>query len=424
MNYTDFYTKRSEIKIPTLFSLFFIGLTVFFITQFFFNTANFSKASKKEVSRVEVTNIFPNQVTIFWQTDEKKTSWVIYGTSADKLDETASDIKDLTKAKKPYLGHYAILQDLRNNSRYFFKLVVDKKLVEKDDGSPFSFTTLDNKIEINNLKPVYGKVNNQKGQPIENAIVLLFVNDAYSLSTLSKNSGEWLIPLNYVINKKTQQLKTVSKDETVRLQVLDEDGKSSNVTARLSNLSPLNETITIGKNYDLLQRSDVLSSTSKDAAQTSDIDITFPRENATIPAGNPLIKGKALPNNELTVKVSDGRSTTSIQSNADAQGGWQVTLPNSLSAGSHTITLQTNDANGNTLTKTKSFNIAKSGEQVLGDATDSATPTVEPTLSPEPTEAETAVITPTTPISGGNITYVGLSSAALVLLGLGLFILF
>lgn len=422
MSYTDFYTNRKEIKIPTLFSVFFVGLTIFFIAQFFFNTANFSKASRKELARMEIANVFPNQATVFWQTEDKRTGWIIYGTQKNQLNRIALDERDGEKSKKDYITHYMVLDNLRENSQYFFKLVVDNKLIEKDNGDPFSFTTISNKVEINNLKPTYGKVVNQKSQPIENAVVMLFMNDAYSLSTLSKNSGEWLIPLNYIVNKKTGQLKTIARTDTVRLQIVDENGSTSNITANLLNLSPLSETIVIGKNYDFLKKNNVLSATSYNNSQGSAIDITFPRENATIPAGSPLVKGKALPNSLVTIKVSEGTSTTSIQSNADANGGWQVTVPQKLSAGSHQIVLQTNDSNGNTLTKSRSFTIAKSGEQVLGEATDSATPTEEPT--PEPTVAPTEEITPTTPVSGSNITAVGLSSAALVLLGLGLLILF
>lgn len=425
MNYAQLYVNKNEIKVPTIFSVIFISLTIFFIARFFFNTTNFSRASRKEISRVEVANVFPNQTTIFWQTDQKKPGWIAYGTKENQLNNIALDEKDDEKNKAAYVNHYMVLQNLQENSRYFFKFVVDNHLIGKDNDKPFTFTTISNKIEINNLQPAYGKILNQKGQPLKNAVVLLFINGAHSLSALSKNSGEWLIPLNYIIDNKTQQLKTLSKTDIVRIQMIDEEGQNSNITANLTNLSPLTKTVTIGKDYDLLQKNDVLSAVSNNN-ETSFIDIIFPKENATIPAGNPLIKGKALPNNALTVSVNDGKSATSVQTKADNNGTWQVTLPQRLSPGSHQLVLRTKDTNGNTLSKARNFTIAKSGEKVLGEATGSATPTVTVALSPtaEPTSLTTAALTPTAPVSGGNITYLGLSSAALVLLGLGLLVLF
>ncbi len=425
MNYTQLYANKNEIKIPTIFSLVFIGLTIFFITKFFSNTSNFSRASLKKISRIEITNVFPNQTTIFWQTDQKKAGWIVYGTNENQLDNIALDQKDAKGAKVAYVNHYIVLQNLKENSRYFFKFVVDNSLIGKDSDKPFTFTTISNKIAVNNLQPAYGKVLNPRGQPLENAVIILSVNNTYSLSALSKNSGEWLIPLNYIIDNKTQQLKTLSKTDVVKIQMLDEEGHNSNITATLSSLSPIAETLTIGKDYNLLQKNDVLSAVSSDNGGSA-IEIIFPKENATIPAGNPLIKGKAIPGNTLTISVNEDKSTTSVQTKADSHGVWQITLPQGLAPGSHQLVLQTKDPNGNTLTKVRTFTIAKAGERVLGEATGSATPTVTATLTPTvgPTASPTKAITPTTPVSGGNMTYLGLSSAALVLLGLGLLVLF
>lgn len=424
MNYAQLYANKNEIKVPTLFSVIFIGLTIFFIAKFFSNPTSFSRASLKEISRIEITNVFPNQTTIFWQTNQKKTGWVVYGTKENQLENIALDQKDVAKAKLAYINHYIMLQNLQENRQYFFKFVVDNHLIGKDNDKPFTFSTISNKIEVNNLQPAYGKVLNQKGQPLEDAVVLLFINNAYSLSALSKKSGEWLIPLNYIINNKTQQLKTLSTTDILKIQIIDEDGHNSNITTSLSHLSPLTETITIGKDYDLLQKNDVLSALSNNTG-ASPIEILFPKENATIPAGSPLIKGRAIPNNVLTISVNENKSTTSMQTKADSHGVWQVTLPQMLSPGSHQLVLQTKDANGNILSKVRTFNIAKGGERILGEATGSATPTVTVSPTVEPTSIPpTAVLTPTAPVSGGNITYLGLSSAALVLLGLGLLVLF
>ena len=92
----------------------------------------------------------------------------------------------------------------------------------------------------------------------------------------------------------------------------------------------------------------------------------------------------------------------------------------SLSAGSYNLIAK----NGSS-TIARQFTITKSGEQVLGEATESAQLTATPTFTPTATITIAPTdITPTLPSTGGNITYMMYSSAALILLGLGLFLVF
>lgn len=89
-----------------------------------------------------------------------------------------------------------------------------------------------------------------------------------------------------------------------------------------------------------------------------------------------------------------------------------------------------------TVTLKRSFSIAKSGEQVLGEATEEATPTVVlPTSTPSPVLSVTTTpdyspyptteLTPTPPVSGSLlIPYSMIVSGSLILLGLGIMLVF
>ncbi len=427
MAYSDLFTSQREIKIPTVISFLAVAVVIFFIATFFLKIPNYSRASKKEIVRQEIVNLYPNQATIFWQTDQSRSGWIIYGINQRQLDQIAKDEKDGAQAQKKYLYHYAILKNLQENSQYFYKYVVDNKLIEEDNGQPFTFKTVSSKININNLQPIYGKIFDQKNQPLENAIVFLAIDKAYSLAALSKSSGEWLIPLNYIIDKKTLQTKTLSQNEDLQLKIIDESGKISRINAKLNSLNPLSKPIIIGKDYDLTkQNNNVLSAITSRTQVSSPVDIIFPKENAIISAGKPLIKGKALPNRNLTVKITEGNSATYIQAKSNNNGIWQVSLEQELTAGPHQVILQTTDTNNKNITIVRNFTIAKSGEQVLGEATSSATPTntPTPTLSISVTPTPPQSVTPTLPVAGSDYTYIGLSSAVLVLFGLGLLILF
>ena len=83
---------------------------------------------------------------------------------------------------------------------------------------------------------------------------------------------------------------------------------------------------------------------------------------------------------------------------------------------------------------TRKFIIAKSGEKVLGEATAEATPTLIPTSTPPillsptifytqyTTQSPTISITP--PTSGIDVIPVGVASASLIILGIGILLAF
>jgi len=423
MVYSNLFIRKN-FQIPTLVSVLAIFLVIIFLTKFFLTTSNPLKATKKNIRRMEITNIFWNQATIFWQTDQRETGWVTFGTDPNKLSQVAFDEKDANPDKKKFSNHYSILRNLKDNTQYYFNLVDSNQLIQRQDGSPFNFKTVSKSSQVSNLQPAYGKVVNQNSLPIENAVVLLSIKNAYLLSTLTKPSGEWLVPLNYIVDTATQSLKTVSNSESVRIEILNEDGISSVVNTYVINVSPLSETITIGKNYNLLENNVLSASTS---TSTPGVDIIFPKENAIIPSNSPLIKGTALPNSNVLVRVYDGKKSFSANVKTDKDGIWRLDLSQPLNPGKHILSLEAKNSEGNQITKTRNFTIAKSGEQVLGEATPEATPT---TIGPLPTPtiiAATTVVptsTPKPPVTGGGLYFFTLASLTLVTLGLGVLLIF
>lgn len=416
MAYSDIYLKRDK-KIPTLLAILIACFVGLFFIRLFTQTAVPSKAEKKTVKRLEITNISSNQTAIYWQTDRKTVGWLLYGDKENRVNIPVYDDRDLLQNKLGYMNHYVTVKHLKENQTYFFKLVNDNKL--EDNGNlPFTFKTRENEKDFKGRNPAYGKVIQANGLPLENAVVILRVEKDSLFSSLSKSTGEWLIPLNGI---------TTSADEKVTIEIIGEQ-ENSQVVTDLSNVSPLPQTIIIGKNFDFTSSNDVLSATSMTAPSSTnkEIDILYPRENALIPGYMPLIKGMAVPNSDVIITVQSSTILTS-RVKADNKGLWSLNLPSSLSPGDHTITIKTLDRTGNQVTLQRKFFIAKNGEQVLGSATPEGTITESPE-TPTPTTgvymSPTQPLTPTPPVSGNNITIPFAGAASLIIVGLGLMLVF
>lgn len=415
MEYTDIYSRK-DVQIPTWLSFIVVLFVVVFISVVFFRSEPpSSKASKNVVKRIELTNLSSSQVAIFWQTEQSEPGWVVFGENEKNLNRLALDERDFQGNKIPRRMHYVALKNLNPATKYYFKLTNEKEIFADPEGRSFTFSTLSRSSRVSNLKPAYGKITDASGSPLDNIVVLLSIKDAQLLSTLSKTSGEWLIPLNYILDKKTKSLKTVAREESIRLDFYSESGERSTVQTNSLNLSPLPETITLGKDYNLDAKQEILSVTDNKSVA---IEILFPKENAVIPGTSPLIRGKGIPGREVTIAVSDEKKDVSAKAKIGGNGLWSVTLANPLSAGKHTLTVKTNDADGKEKTLSRNFSIAKSGEQVLGEATGAATVSATPTASASPLLTET----PSPPVSGGNLSYLTFSSLVLITMGLWLLV--
>lgn len=423
MVYSDFYLKR-DAKIPTIVAILiacFIGL---FFIRLFTRTALPSKAEKKTVRRIEISNVSSSQVTIYWQTDQKTVGWVIYGNTANGLNKLAYDERDISQNKQAYIHHYVVLKNLAENQTYFFKLVNGNRLESDNKDIPFSFKTSKNITDVKGRNPAYGKVIEANGTPLENTIVLLQIGNSFPLVAVTKTTGEWLIPLNIVLDKNTYQLITSPVNEKVTIEVLGEN-KNSQVITDLSKVSPLPQTIIIGNNFNFTGGDSVLSATSSRSEEAPNrvIDIVYPKENALIPGYSPLIKGVAIPNTEVLITVhSDIVFSSRVKT--DDKGLWSLNLPSSLSPGEHTITIKTVDKTGGEVTVERTFTIAKNGEQVLGSATAEPTLTESPTPTMQPYFTPIQSVTPKPPVSGGNIGIPLAGALSFIIVGVGLMLVF
>ncbi len=424
MVYSEIYFGRQK-KFPTVVGIVIVCFILIFFVRLFSKNSVPSKAEKKILVKIEITNTLPNQTTIVWQTNDASKGWIIYGNSAQNINQIALDERDLQSQKNSYINHYVTLRDLNQNQEYYFKMVNNGALITQNDGSAFSFKTPDSSTTTGNQQPAYGKIIMPNDMPLNNAVVLLRLNNAYVLSALSKDTGEWLIPLNSVYDTQTMSPRTVSSSEVATIDILS-GNTDTIVKAPVSKLSPLPQTIIVGNNMDFTQEPKVLGAeTQASPSESKQIDVIYPQENALIPGYRPLIKGIALPNTEVDVTIQ-GQVNTASKTTADSSGIWRVTLPMDLTPGGHSLIATTKNLQGNSVLIQRNFIIAKNGEQVLGIATPESTltPTAQATPAAIPTYAAYTTPTPKPPVSGSTDIAPIIGGSSLIIMGLGLLLVF
>ncbi|OGK10534.1 hypothetical protein A2767_04710 [Candidatus Roizmanbacteria bacterium RIFCSPHIGHO2_01_FULL_35_10] len=431
MTYSKYFLPN-ETKIPVPLTIAVVILLIFFLARLFAVKPLPSRANKKNIKDVSIVNLSHNQAGIFWKTDERETGWVVYGLNEKNLNYTVSDERDVQDKKNLFYNHYVILKNLQPDTIYFYKVVSNKQLVESKEGMAFTFRTAANLPVSTNLNPAYGKIIGENGQALDNAIVMVLFDKTYPLATLTKTTGEWLIPLNSVLNKDTLKSQAIQPKDIISIEIVSEETKITKIKTNLANLSPLPQTIIIGKNYDFLNTNDILAANVNKISRTGKIDILFPKEAAVIPGGRPLIKGTAIPGSEIELNIEAAKKYT-FKTKADKDGLWTLVVSEALSPGSHTLRIRTKGTNGKDIQLLRKFSIAKSGEQVLAAATPDATLTptdipvteiLSPTIfyTPYASQSPTLVLSP--PTSGTNIVPFGIASASLIILGLGVLLAF
>jgi len=439
MIYSDFYVRK-ENKLPTIIGFLFVLLITVIFSRFFLGLAGSSKASLKVAKRVEVVNLSPTQVSLFWQTDKKESGWVLYGEAENKENKIILDEKDLNnigEKKGKYITHLATLKELIPGKKYFFKIVTDNnEIIIQPNGKSFSFITPPNNINnTQNISPAFGKVLQSNSiDPLINSYIILSVKNGYPLLTQIKSEGDgsWLIPLNQIYSKDSQNILTLSDKDKIIIEVITSDGEGLTITTVKSKISPLPQTIVFGKdrNFSFVEEDNVLSAFTNSSSTTVNdkTEILYPKEGSLIPGNIPLIKGITTPSTKLEITVNSKKTYSSVAT-SDNEGNWSYLLPEDLELGPHTIIVKTKDKEGREILVTRKFTIiAQQGNEgrVLGTASGEATivPTSGVYNSPIPTISSYITMTPTPPVSGSNFFGTIFSSLSLIIIGGGILLAF
>ncbi len=415
-------------KIPTLLGLFTLaGLVVLIIwaSESFFRLDTKATTNQKP-QNINITNISDEMFTVTWLTPDPATGTVTATPEKGKR-LTAFDERDVNGTPGSYTTHSVTIRGATAQTSYKLSLI--------SQGRASDLPTITTAPQLSGatggLEPAYGVIVTATEAPAVGALVYLTLAGGQTLSTLTKPSGSWLIPLSTVRKEDLSAYLPLEERINEEISVYHENQQSF-ATSDTLNDSPLPQ-MTIGQSYDFKKiQAKTLTATPPLAVaipsteptvlgnqtypdKPHKVTIVSPAQNSAVPSFFPNVYGTGIPGKSVTVTIGITRpESATVQVGTD--GIWRYKVREAVGIGRQSLTITTVDAYGKPVAITHLFEILKSGTQVLGDATPSATLTPEPTLEPTPEPVTTGE---PMPVSGNEIPTILLTLVGLLLLGGG-----
>jgi len=427
-----------------------VGAIIFAVERSLRAPSNAS--GSQEPKEVEVTNVGDSTFTVSWITSQEATGTLLVS-SPSKSNRIYYDERDAVGKLNSYVSHSITVRDAQASTPYTFKILSNGRQYD-NAGAAYEITTPAMlATNTTGLEPAYGTILTAAGTPADDALVYLTITGGQKLSSLTKSSGIWLIPLNQVRTEDmTTFLPTVERmDEAILVK--HQDGNSTVQTDTLND-SPVPD-ISAGGTYDF-RRQNAKTTTNNTlalrptspplpaastvatqlpvggavlgdtTAKALGVTLATPTQNAFLATQLPLISGTGVADKFVSITLGI-TNPISGSTRVKTDGTWAYTPPKPLTAGKQSVTITSVDKNNKPVAITHLFEVLKSGTQVLGDATGSATPTM--TLTPSPTGIATdsptpTDIEPTSTLSGQEMPTSGngLPMLMLLMIGIGLFI--
>lgn len=236
------------MKIPTLVGIALLITLIVSIGLFIYYRSE-KKTAAFQISDVEVVNIGNTTVTVVWQTATPTVGEILY--SADEsLSEKAVDNRDRRQIR-PRLIHFVTINNLKQNTRYFYKVKNDLELSPKAlDFKTGNAAAADDELSFSFIKPIKGTVLNTNLNPIDESLVFLKIPGAAKLATFSSTAGNFILPLKTVLSENLNQIYVIAPDSPAELSILKGQLRSTIkivISEDTVNLPP----IAIGSNLDL-----------------------------------------------------------------------------------------------------------------------------------------------------------------------------
>jgi hypothetical protein len=389
-------------------------------------------------ANVQITNISDTTFTVSWTTELPATGALSFDTSHGI--QVIFDEQD-TKDQGKYLTHTVTYRTAAPDTDYHITILSNGKK-SLSGNVPYTVHTAPTlTTPSGNLEPAYGTIVTDTNQPVKGALVYVTLEDGQTLSAVSRPSGTWLIPLNLVRTKDLTRYLPIT-DRMAETIIVRSGGLVTNATTDSLNDSPVPAMIP-GKTYDFRRLtaqapgqnlvlvptpqtqksagSAVLGTSTAKSANT--VSLVIPAEGAALSTTLPLIQGTGIPGKtvSLVIGITNPIGDKTI---VGANGVWSYTPKKPLLAGKQSVTMTTNNLQNKPVALTHMFEILKSGTQVLGDATPSATLTPTPTETPEATASATPEETPESTLAAQPVPTSGneLPTIILLILGAGLMI--
>jgi hypothetical protein len=396
------YKKQKRLPTPLALLIIIFGLSSMIYLDNHYTSLTTSANKPIIPSEIRITNVSDSSFSINYLTNNETASSI----ELSKNKKIYLDDLDTDNISRPRYTHMMTMKNLSANELYTIK-IIQKGCNSKEYCPDIKQTTgpkLDNYLEISPLK---GKIIAENGQPAEGSIVYLISDKISPLSTRVDSAGLWIIPLNNLRTTDLLSRPQLTDETQFSIEIAQSPERKAYAKIDFSTIKSTTDlpVMQIGQSYDFLNfqsKNDLYTKQSTNVLGDSDylsnlsnstelnkplekIDIIFPKKELdTTTDKQPRLRGVGIPNTELTITINSITQSTKIKVNNDGIWTYRPNIP--LNPGIHTVTLTGFDENGRLISISKQFIVLKSGEQVLGDSTPSAslTPTgsnISPTAS-------------------------------------------
>ncbi|MBI2611799.1 fibronectin type III domain-containing protein [Candidatus Gottesmanbacteria bacterium] len=420
---------RKQTRIPTLIALaiviFGIGGGIFLVETS--QTFTLKADSSIVPSNIRITNISDSSFTVSWLTAKEATGYVLFW-SESRSRLTAFDDRDTDGRLKKYITHHVTIKNLKENTIYSFEINSNGRAFN-NAGKPYSQATALKLSTTTNLDPSYGVILTTDNSPATGTVVYLTVGKSQPLSTLVKTAGTWLIPLNNLYSQDLFTRPEIADDEIIQIQAVYTKNLQLAALTDTKNDSPV-PTMTLGKTYDfrnIQAKAPVLFADNQNKVLGESnlvlnrIDFVFPKNDGdTTSDVRAEIRGVGIPGRD-TVILINSIPQQSGKVIVAKDGTWSFKPKTYLNPGKLTVNITTEDDKGKAVSLSRSFIVLKSGQQVLGESTPSATLAPTDSFLPSPTVPfDFPTATPTPIVAGNSLPTYGFLAFGMFLLVLGI----
>ncbi len=397
------WNKRIPSLLGILMLLVGVGLTSYLLQ---FKTIFTSRAAPGNTPQdVRISNITESSFTVSFKTTDKVNASISYG-SDQKFGKVSLDDRDKQSGTpQAYTLHYITVTGLSENQNYVFSIISGVNTYLKDS-SPYTVTTSKKLTQNPSTQlPLVGTILTSTGDPAKDSIVYVTTTGSEVLSTITKDDGSYVIPLNALRSSDLSTYIPLSEASTLKILAFSST-EVSHISVLANQTNPVPPAM-LSKDYDFTlnptlpiapvastsasEKSDFPSFSTKEVSAGTPT-ILSPKKEEEFSDTQPTFTGTGVANQSISVEI---HSETVIKDTikADSQGNWKYRPKQPLAPGNHTITIVTKDAKGLIKTLTQSFVVYAEGSKSTQPSVSPTKPTATP--SPTPTRVPTQIPTAT-----------------------------
>jgi hypothetical protein len=152
-------------------------------------------SASSDIENIFVTNVTENSFSVIWESDQKESGYLIYGTDSGSLSSEAVDDRDSLTSKASYYIHHVTAEDLSPETKYYYK-IVSGSTQYSNSGNAYYIQTPATQSSPPASRTIVGEVT---GTAQSDAVVMAKLvkssADSSYVSATSDLDGDWIIDL-------------------------------------------------------------------------------------------------------------------------------------------------------------------------------------------------------------------------------------